>query len=138
MTADLALVKTCSIDCGARCCRTPSMRIRVRTQEMRALKTAGTVIGVDPKFHHLGQDYRGSLWQLQLEAGQCVFLDDDTNLCRAYDARPEACRSFPHRAFKGCLLSPGGDDDPEVGSPDRTAPALPSPGDPRAAAAPTP
>ena len=36
--------------------------------------------------------------------GACPFLDQDTNLCRVYADRPDACRAFPTKFEERCVL----------------------------------
>jgi Fe-S-cluster containining protein len=38
----------------------------------------------------------GDGWrQLRFTGDRCVFLDERTNLCTVYSARPKQCRTFP-------------------------------------------
>lgn len=112
--------RVCIDQCGARCCRTVTMKIGLRTLELRRLKDAAAEIGKKIRVLHAGRDGHGDLWMWDFTKqhepdGACVFLDRDTNECRAYDARPDACRKFPHRPFRGCMIWPGSDQSPSVG-----------------------
>lgn len=113
-------LSVCASECGAKCCRTPTMKLGLRTPEVKRLKAAAAALGVKVKVLHMRRDDRGDLWVLDLarqgtEDGACPLLDRETNTCRAWADRPDACRKFPHRPFRGCLVWPGVKDSPEVG-----------------------
>jgi hypothetical protein len=90
------------------------MRPRVRREDMGGLRALAAKLKVKLAFSGEPPGPRTiggppeQLWSIRyLADGACPFLDRDTNLCRIYDDRPEACRKFPHRPFVGCLLRPG-------------------------------
>lgn len=114
----IATIKLCADECGAKCCRNPSMRPEVTPDERRRLSLAGEVLGLDVtfKFSHnalvldpdTGQEVeRKVIFKIDyLDDGACPFLDRDTNLCRIHEARPNACANFPTRPLHGCLVYP--------------------------------
>lgn len=113
-------LKTCVDECGSKCCRTPTTRLYLRQKEMLVLKKRARELGVKFKVHHHSNDTQGNLWAFDFsfqgrEDMACSFLADD-GTCRVYEDRPRACRSFPHRPFKGCLVWPGTDESPKVGA----------------------
>lgn len=118
----LRVLEKC-LECGSKCCRTPTMVIQVWTGEMRRMKAEAERLGIDPpRFTNLGRRGRqegddvvpDDLWRMHpTEDGTCAFLDE-AGLCRAHEERPRSCRAFPHRPFRGCLLWPGEGDDPAV------------------------
>ena len=34
--------------------------------------------------------------RLDLQSAPCAFLEEETNACKIYSERPQACREFPH------------------------------------------
>lgn len=119
----------CSVECGARCCRTPLSTPIVTGLEMRKLKAIAWSRGLKLKFlnagghsvavtpngvqlrqpterHHMLRDR----WVMLRAENGCQFLGQNTNLCTIYDERPAACQRFPMRPTRGCLLTPHADE----------------------------
>lgn len=111
----------CVTVCGAKCCR-DNGGIRVRPAEVSRVKQAAKRVGVKIRFIQSGMvslvDGRKPTPLFLLETAPdrvCLLLDRETNECRIYEDRPDACRRFPSGPVRGCLVWPGGDGDPFVG-----------------------
>lgn len=81
------------IDCleCAQCCRTT-----VTTFTEKDVQRIAPHLGLKPKAFiskYLIKDYDGMLTTTGIP---CSFLDLETNKCKIYEIRPEACSSFPH------------------------------------------
>lgn len=87
-----------NVDCTAcaKCCR--ETVVAVREPEIEAI--AG-FLGIEPDLavrqYTVPDPDNPEARVLRNEHHACVFLDE--NLCMVYDARPQACRAFPHVAF---------------------------------------
>jgi Fe-S-cluster containining protein len=83
------------IDCTAcaNCCRCSTV-----TVNHRDIETIARHLGYEPE--HIVRQYTGAdpgsftTRTLKSTPQGCIFLDG--NLCTIYDARPQACRDFPH------------------------------------------
>ena len=99
-----ASVEVCANQCGARCCRAPGS-FSLDDDELARLAAHADRLGVrfttfvDPHWpgHHRADH--------GVNGGACSFLDRDTNLCRVYDDRPDACRQFPQTYEPECRLT---------------------------------
>jgi Fe-S-cluster containining protein len=77
----------------ANCCR--EMSVDVSRAEIEAVALSLNMSADDVQHRYTEVDPGNSSQRvLRSEKGACVFLDQ--NLCTIYDARPKACREFPH------------------------------------------
>jgi Fe-S-cluster containining protein len=82
-------------ECG-RCCRTHGeyAHVYVDDDELAAL---ARLLGMTPgafRRRYTTTDELG--WsELRFHGDRCIFLDDATNRCTVYEARPTQCRTFP-------------------------------------------
>lgn len=86
---DEVFKKTDCLACGACCKGAPPIVTRSDA------KRIGKALGIPPKTfikRYLVEDYDGSL---MMNGIPCTFLGDD-NRCSIYEARPSACRGYPH------------------------------------------
>jgi Fe-S-cluster containining protein len=100
-----ASVATCAVECGAKCCR-GGMGIYLSADELRRLQTLG---GDRVRVRHAPRRPGSSApWLLSLadHHGRCPFLDDKTDVCSIYEARPVACQRFPTAPTPDCLVWP--------------------------------
>lgn len=81
------------IDCTqcANCCR--EVEVDVSDADISAIAVHLNITPASVVRHYTREDALGHR-VLRQEADTCVFLDG--NLCIIYDARPKACREFPH------------------------------------------
>lgn len=117
----------CSIQCGARCCRTPLSTPVVTGMEMRKLKAIAWSRGLKLKFLNAshsdvyvkpdGVEFKPNpakgrdRWVMLRGDNGCQFLGQTSNLCTIYDERPAICRDFPRSPVQGCLLTPDATED---------------------------
>lgn len=94
-----ASVELCAERCGAKCCRGPG-HVNLTNEERRELVRLNWRAGLTI----VKRDDTG-MYAMNFKPA-CVFLDQATNLCSIYEARPGACRRFPVRATKDCLVWP--------------------------------
>ena len=89
-------IALCAVECGAKCCKGPGY-FRMTDEEATRLRK---------KKKDLRMVAQGSMWLVRWEQGeQCAFLGPN-NACTIYDERPRACRCFPSKPHKGCLVWP--------------------------------
>lgn len=98
----LDLVDICARQCGAKCCRRPSIYVAeserwLFEEELLAEVEMMTADGPVTAVAGTGGFYRPE--------GPCKHLDQNTNLCTVYEVRPKACREFPTGPIPGCILS---------------------------------
>ena len=84
--------------CGARCCRGGRGYVWLRREDIERL-----CVYLQIDFNKLEKgylkkvNYRYSLLEKPINKREfaCIFLDEKTNRCSVYPARPLQCRSFP-------------------------------------------
>lgn len=98
-----ASLEVCASECGAQCCRAPG-HFSLERVELVRLNHFAKELGLrffvyadpeDPEWFHADHARNG---------GACAFLDRDTNRCRIYEWRPEACRKYPTVPEPRCRL----------------------------------
>lgn len=102
-----ASLEVCALNCGAKCCRAPG-HAAVSSDEAGPLRKRAKQLHVTLRlevFRHIAGKYAIDFGK---HGGQCPFLGEDY-ACRAYDIRPESCRTFPDLPTMGCLVWPGND-----------------------------
>ena len=95
--AGIAAAVALQIDCTecANCCRQTSVDVTQEEIEAIARHLSTTAAEVTRQYTDGGKTLRQN-------ASECVFLDG--NLCMIYEARPGACRDFPHLSFEHASL----------------------------------
>lgn len=98
--------EVCQGECGAKCCKS-HFGVEMTYHEHERIEALAMEEGVALRwtFHH-------NRPRMHLD-GRCGFLTDD-DLCSIYEQRPLGCKQFPEDPYRGCLVYPGGPDDPEV------------------------
>ena len=99
-----ASVEICAAECGGQCCRAPG-RFTLQHHELVRLNEANKTVGAE--FRHIYQDPTDPNWYMvdfAENGGACPFLDRETNLCRVYEDRPQACREYPLKREACCRL----------------------------------
>jgi Fe-S-cluster containining protein len=91
-----ASIEICANQCGARCCRAPGHFV-CDEDELIELREHADRLGVRFRIIQTGRPDR-YIADHGNNGGACAFLDRDTNLCRIYETRPQACRDYPFTA----------------------------------------
>ena len=96
----------CIHQCGAMCCRGPSI-LRLSSEELKVFEEHAR--GWDIKLVASNNADGGTWLRFTDHPGDhCPMLDAATSRCRIYEDRPERCRHFPERLIPGCAISGGG------------------------------
>lgn len=98
-----ASVEICAHECGAQCCRAPG-HFSLQRNELVRLNHFAHELGVVFKVYQHPDDEHWFEADHATNDGVCPFLDPDTNLCRVYEHRPEACRTYPQKPEPRCKL----------------------------------
>ena len=96
-------IAVCAVECGAQCCRAPG-HFSLQHHELIRLNHLAKEIGVLFKVYQHPDDPAWYEADHLTNGGACSFLDRDTNLCRIYEWRPDACRSYPQTRESRCRL----------------------------------